>query len=171
MLLITEPNSQPEPVWMNLVGWMKKQSHLAHLTSNRVGYLAMRMGLLDELERSTSMYFPQDDGKRAMDFLIEITQVVGHLGSKTLFVFVPEKFQVLSRPQNHLRAATLVQEAAIVARVPSIDLTPELVKTERLGELYLVQNTHWTGKGHDWIAQTLSEQIDVLNLIGLEKEK
>lgn len=59
----------------------------------------------------------------------------------------------------------------MVAREPSIDLTPELVKTERLGELYLVQDAHWTPKGHEWIAQTLSEQIDVLNLIHLEKEK
>lgn len=36
----------------------------------------MRMGLSGELERSSSMYFTQDDGKRATEFLIEINQLL-----------------------------------------------------------------------------------------------
>ncbi|WNM63994.1 hypothetical protein [Candidatus Nitrospira neomarina] len=85
---------------------MKKQNDLAHLVRNWVGYHAMRIGLISELERSSSKYFTQGDGKRATDFIIEITKVAGGLGAKNIFVFVPEKIQVPSRTKNPLRAAT-----------------------------------------------------------------
>ena len=163
--------SQQQPAWLKTVNWLKQRSHLAHMVSNRIGYLAMGLGLLDELERPLSKYFTEEDGRRATDHLIEISKVAHNLGARMLFVFVPEKIQVLSRPQDPLRAAALVQEAAMIADVPSIDLTPELVKTENLDKLYFVQDAHWTSKGHKWMAQILSEGIGDLSLVHTENEK
>lgn len=162
---VPRPVTQQKPVWLRIVEWLKQRSHLAHLVSNRVGNFLMRIGLFDELERSSSSYFTEEDGRRATDYLVEISKVAGRLGAKTLFVFVPDKIQVLSRPKDPLRAAMLVQEAAVVAGVPFVDLASELVKKENLNDLYFVQDPHLTSKGHKLMAQILSKRISDLGLI------
>jgi hypothetical protein len=129
----------------------------------------MRIGLLDELERSSSVYFTEEDGRRAMDYLVGIGKIADHLDARTLFVHVPEKAQVLSRPKGSLRAATLVQEAAMMAEALSIDLTPEFVKRENLNALYFVADPHWTSIGHKLAAQILSKQISDQYLIHMAK--
>jgi len=154
-----------KPVWLSIVNWLKQKSHLFHLVSERIGYLAMRAGLLTELERSSSKYFTEADGERATDLLVKIANVAGQLGAKTLFVFVPDKPQILSRPIEPLRAATTVQAAAEITNAPWIDLTPELVKRIDNEDVYFAQDAHWTPKGHEWVAQVLTEQICDLGLL------
>jgi lysophospholipase L1-like esterase len=166
---VFRPATQQKPVWLRIIDWLQQRSHLAYLVSNRVGYLAMRIGLLDELERSSSVYFTEEDGRRTTDYLVGIGKIADQLEARTLFVHVPEKAQVMSRPKGSLRSAALVHEAAIMAEASSVDLTLEFVKKKNLQKLYFVADPHWTSKGHKLAAQILSKQISDLYLIHMTK--
>jgi lysophospholipase L1-like esterase len=165
LYIVRQPGEQRKPIWLALPEWLRKKSHLANLISERAGYLAMRAGLLAKLERRSSQYFSEEDGRRARDLLIEIAQVAEQLDAETLFVFAPDKLQLLTKPKNTLRAATVVQAAASVAGAPWIDLTPELVERVDFDELYFVRDGHWTPKGNAWVAEVLTERIGDLGLL------
>ncbi len=169
---VLQPGEQKRPIWLRVVNWLKRKSHLAYLVSERVGYLVMRAGLSPQLERlSSGEYFTEDDGRRATDLLVEISRVAERLGAKTLFVFAPDKLQLLSRAMNPLRAATVVQVAALEAGVPWVDLTPELVRRGDFDEIYFVEDGHWTPKGHEQVAQVLTERISDLGLLHVVSPK
>ena len=162
---VCQEGERRHPIWLNALNRLKRKSHLVHLVSNRLGYLAMRTGLLASLERSSSKYFTEEDGARTKDLLIQIARVSEAIGAKTLFVFVPDKIQILSKPKDPLRAAFVVQAAARETNSPWVDLTPELVKRDDLDSLYFVQDAHWSPNGNKWVAQFLANKIDALDLL------
>jgi lysophospholipase L1-like esterase len=161
--LVSERASRP--MWLRVNDWLKLRSHLHSFVSERVGYQLMRAGILGKLEQPSSEYFTAEDARRAIDLLVEIAQTVDRLGAHSLFVFVPDKMQVLSQAEHPFRAATVVQEAATRATVPWIDLSPTLMQRATGFELWYKGEGHWTPAGNRKVAGTLSNQIAELGLI------
>jgi hypothetical protein len=125
----------------------------------------MRAGILGKLEQSSAEYFTAADARRAIDLLVEIAQTADRLDARSLFGFVPDKMQALSRAEPPFRAATVVQEAATRATVPWIDLSPTLMQHATRVELYYKNDGHWTPTGNRKVAEILSNQIAELGLI------
>ena len=162
---ILDPGKDKTPHWLRQVYRLKQKSHFFHLASERAGYFLSQAGLLARLEKSSSEYFDEEDAERARNLLIEINHVVERLGADILFVFVPEKMQLLSKPKAILRAANVVRSAAAEAGAPWVDLTSSLTSMPDINELYFVQDAHWTSKGHLYVAQVLTERIIQLGLL------
>jgi len=137
-------NRANEPGFLVFVNTWKHRSHLVNQVSERVGSLLMRLGLLARVERASGTYFGPEQAERSQQLLAEIERVATGAGARTLFLFVPEKMQVLGGDAKPLRAARLVEQVARNTGAGFVDLTnvlrdpalqaPLLVAEERLAE-------------------------------------
>jgi hypothetical protein len=163
-MLALRPSSQgnaSRPGWPSLVEGLKRRSHLFHLVSERLGYLAMRRGMLDLSER-----YSAEEAVQTRDLLVELALRSGELGARSLLVFAPTKTHVLSGDEGTPRALEVVVQAAQVARVPYVDLSRHFRDhPERLG-LFFAQDGHWIPRAHEMVAAVLAAQIAELDLIG-----
>ena len=159
--------SSDRPWWIQANHWLKSYSHLYTIISERLGYVAMRLGLYEKIDRSLSEYFTEDDARATTNLLVQIGETAKELGADTLFVFVPDKAKVFSDMYQPSRAANVVQAAAKQANVPWIDLTSELMRRDDRLDLYYSEDSHWTPLGHQVVAQIFSKWIAEHGLNGM----
>lgn len=125
----------------------------------------MRADLLADLERASGTYFSAEQASRVRDLLAQIHAESSRLGARTLFVFAPEKMQVLPRPHERLRAAELVAGVAEQTGAAFVDLTPHLVAEPDLGRFYLPTVGTWRAPAYALTAAVLDQAIAQLGWI------
>jgi len=152
-------NKTTGPWWLTSIYWLKHRSHLVHWVSERAGQAALQANLIGDLENASSNHFSDEQAQRAHELLIEFSNVAQGVGAPTLFVFVPERMQVLARPTEELRAARVVASAADQASSSFLDLTPTLVKQEDLKSLYLHWIGTWTPGTYQLAADAVTQKI------------
>jgi hypothetical protein len=146
------------PAWSRALDWAKRRSHLVSFVSERVGYLAMRSGLLPQRALTRAYDFNEEDATRAIDLLRNVALAADALGASTIFVFSPSQTPVLSGDASDLSSVSaILAKAASEAGAGFIDLTgPLRARPDRL-DLYYPINGHWTAAGHAAVAEILSE--------------
>ena len=120
--------------------------------------MAIRLGILTHLERSSSEYFDNSDAELATSLLVEIDNVTRKLGARTMYLFVPAHAQFFSRPDGPLRATVAIRSAAEQTDSPWVDATEAAESVER-DRIYFSRDAHWSPYGHRWIANVLKERI------------
>jgi lysophospholipase L1-like esterase len=153
------------PRWLTILNWLKHRSHLVHWVSERLGHAAMRANLLATLEQASSSHFSDEDAERAQELLAGIHAVGSRVGAPTLFVFAPEKMQVLARPQVPLRAASVVAAVAEETGAAFLDLTSVLAEQEDLERLYLNTVGTWKRPAYQLAAESVTRKIIALGWI------
>ena len=148
------------PAWLRALDWAKRRSHLVSFVSERVGYLAMRSGLLPQRALTRAYDFNEEDATRAIDLLRNVALAADALGASTIFVFSPSQTPVLSGDASDLSSVSaILTKAASEAGAGFIDLTgPLRARPDRL-DLYYPINGHWTAAGHAAVAEILSAYI------------
>ena len=82
-----------------------------------------------------------------------------------LFIFIPERMQVLARPKEELRAAAFVAEAADETDSGFLDLTPLLAEQEDVRSLYLRWIGTWRPPTYRLAADAVTQKIVALGWI------
>ncbi len=144
--------------------WLKDQSHLLYLVSNSLGYLALRLGLVDQVEALWGEDFPEDAGKATTGYLIEVAEEARRLGADPLFLYTTGQNYVVSDHYEPPKSGELLAAAAKKAGVPWIDITPLLRARPDRYELFYALDGHWNAAGHRAIAEILAEQLIGLGL-------
>lgn len=162
---------EPEEDWGgygDLTGamlWLKDRSHLLYLVSNSLGYLALRLGFVDQVEALWGEDFPADAGKVTIGYLIEVAEEARRLGADPLFLYTTGQNYVVSDDYELPKSGALLAAAARDAEVSWIDVTPHLRARPDRYELFYALDGHWSAAGHRAIAEILAEQIPGLGLI------
>jgi len=153
------------PAWLQTLDRLKRRSHLLFMTSERAGYIAMRMGLLGDLEGASAEQFPEELGVKTAMLLADIGRTATELGARSLFVYVPEKQRILTDEDSPARATELMTRAADEVGAPWIDLTGVFRDHPRRLELYYKGDAHWTPLGNEVAAAAIAERVVSLGLL------
>ena len=144
---------------------LKAKSHLVHLVSNGVGYIAVRLGLIDKVDALWGEDFSQDEAARTAELLIAIAQESRQLGAACVFLYTTAKNYVLSGDYELPKSAQMLRDAAERGQVPWIDATPFLRDRPDKTELFFILDGHWSVAGHRAIAELLADRLSELGLI------
>jgi len=170
-------DTQPEDGWggygdfTNLLVWVKDQSHLFNLVSNSLGYIGLRLGLVDQIDTLWGEDFPEDAALLASRRLVEIAEESGRLGADCLFLYTTGQNYVLGAHYAPPRSSKVVGDAAAGGKVPWIDATPFLRDRPDRYEQFRALDGHWTAVGHRAIAELLADRILELGFIDVGAEK
>ena len=151
--------------------WLKHRSHLVHLVSERVGSLAMRTGLLGDWEKASSSHFTAEESETTQSVLREISAAAGRMEAKTMFLFAPEKLQVLGGLAPPLRAARVIEEVAQTTDAAFVDLSYPWASENDVSRLFLEEGGHWTVEGNDFVASVLAHEIEDLGWLDKQPEQ
>lgn len=154
------------PRWLVVLNWLKHRSHVVNWASERAGNVSMRANLLSELEQASSAHFSDAEAQLAKAQLAEIQAVGAMQGARTLFLFAPEKMQVLSREKAPVRAAGVVMAVAQETGAGFLDLTPMLVEHADPASLYLAWIGTWRPETYRLAAQLVAQKLAALGWIG-----
>ena len=146
------------PHWLIALNWLKHRSHAIYWISERAGQMAMQLNLLSDLEQSSSSHFSDIQALQVQELLTQIHAVAEGVGAHTLFLFVPEKMQVIARQQPPLRAAELVGKVAEQTGSGFLDLTPFLL-AENADRLYLSTVGTWKAPAYRLAAEVVTNYI------------
>ena len=152
------------PLWQ-FIYWLKHHSHLIHMASERVGTIAMRAGVLTDWERASSSYFTDEDSQLTEGLLTELGLVGNRLGASTVFLYTPEKMQVLDGAEEPLADAQVVASAADRSGAAYLDLTRVIGTDSEPSRFFLEEEGHWTAAGHELVASHLAKKIVSLGLL------
>ena len=158
-------SSSIRPAFWQLIYWLKHHSHLIHLASERAGLIAMRAGVLADWERASSSYFTDEDSQLTEDLLTELGLVANRLGASVVFLYAPEKMQVLAGVEELLADAQVVASAADRSGAAYLDLTHAIVTDLEPSRFFLKEEGHWTAAGNELIASHLAKEIVSLGLL------
>lgn len=147
----------PRPQPLRTLDWLKARSHLIKFLSERIGYLAVRTGVLAPDAAGGS--FTPADAARTRELLIEIVEAARALGAPTLIVFSTGQAAILGDDAAADKAAAVVAEAAAASGAAMIDLTPRLrAHPDRL-RMYYPLDGHWTATANAAVAAILAHEI------------
>jgi len=173
--LTTKAASAPEPQpetdgdgyggLVRLIFWAKRRSHLLNLTSNGLGYAALRLGLTAEVDALWGEDFSADAAAATTDSLIAIAAEARRLGAQCVFLYTTGQNYVLNEDYALPQSALVVRQAAESAKVPWIDVTPYLRGRDDRFEQFNRLDGHWTATGHRAIAELLAERLTALSLL------
>ena len=153
------------PRWLTVLKWLKHRSHLVHFVSERVGQAVMRANLLADLEQASSTHFSDEQARLTRELLAKMAAVGEEVGARTLFVFAPEKMQVLPRLEPPLRAAGVVAAVAETTGSAFLDLTPRMVEHEEVERLFLNSVGTWRPETYRLAADAIAKEIIALGWI------
>ncbi len=154
------------PAWLVFLDWLKHRSHVARWASERAGNLAMRTNLLSGLEQASSAHFSDADAQFVKTQFAEIEAVGAALGASTLFLFAPEKMQVLPGEKVPVRAAGVVMAVARETGAGFLDLTAMLVEHPDPESLFLTWIGTWRPETYRLAAALVAEKLVALGWIG-----
>jgi lysophospholipase L1-like esterase len=146
------PRAQP---WRT-IDWLKRQSRLAHLVSERAGAFAMRLGFLG-VSGAGAIDAPQ--AQLAVATLRRVAEVAKARGAGSLFVLATGQAPVVAPNAPEIPAKAIVERAAREAGAAFVDLTPHLRGRAADRELYYPLDGHWTVAGHAVAAAALADAI------------
>jgi lysophospholipase L1-like esterase len=140
-------------------GWIKRKSHAARLLFDSAGYLAIRFGLLAQVDTLWGEDFTEEDAELTTNLLVQIAQTARQLGAQSLLLYTTGQGHVIQDNYETPPSAAVVERAAKQADVPWINATESLRhRADKLG-LYYPKNGHWTAAGHRAAAELLYREI------------
>ncbi len=157
--------SQSPPNWRRVQNWMKTHIHLARLISDRLGYLAMKWGILGNMEGFWGEDFASADAVSAAKYLAAIAKESRQLKAECLFLYTTGQVHVFSDTAPSLPSAGFMEAAAKKANVEWINSVDSLRRRSDKFDLYYPKDGHWTPAGHKAIAEILYEFIVKQDLI------
>lgn len=161
----SEATDAGRPGWLRTLDRLKRRSHLLFMLSERTGYLAMRLGVLGELEGSSAHEFSEELGAKTASLLADLGRTAAEIGARSLYVYVPEKQQVVVNEDSPRPATELMAEAADEVGAPWLDLTVVFRDHPQRLELYYEGDAHWTALGNDVAASAIGKKIVSLGLL------
>jgi hypothetical protein len=157
-----------QPLWIRMKNWLKAHSHLGSFVIERLGYLAMRVGLLGHIAATRGEDFTEADEQRAVELLGKLSIVAERLGAPSVFLFSTGQAAVISETPPPMRAVAVVERAAREAKAGFIDLTPRLRARPNRLKLYYTVDGHWTSEGHAAVAEIVTEYVVAENFLGVK---
>lgn len=151
--------------------WLKRNIHLANLLSNRLGYLAMRWGILDDAAAYWGEDFAEEDARLTTQYLIAIAEESQRRNAECLFLYTAGQVHVFAKEEIEPRTAHFFKAASQKTNVNWINSLDYLRNRTDKFDLYYRMDGHWTSTGHHAIAEILYENIVKLNLIPEVNEK
>ena len=145
--------------------WLKKNSYLARLSFDAIGYLGTRAGLFKDINALWGEDFSQEDAKLGQELLVQIAKTSEGLGAECLLLYTTGQAQVIQGTYDRPRSAEVVADAAQIAEVPWIDVSAEMHERSDRNSFYYHQNGHWTPEGHRVVAEILAKDIIQLGLV------
>jgi len=146
------------PRWLIALNWLKHRSHAVYWISERAGQLAMQLNLLSTIEQASSNHFSNAQALQVQELLAQIQNVGEGVEAHTLFLFAPEKMQVMARQRPPLRAATVVEAVAEQTDSGFLDLTPFLL-AEDADRLYVRTVGTWKAPAFRLAAEAVTNHI------------
>lgn len=144
---------------------LKRRSHVLNLLSDSIGYLGVRLGLINEVVGLWGEDFAVEDGEKTTGLLAEIAEEARRLGARTLLLYTTGKNYVLSGNYELPRSGEVVRAASEAGQVPWIDVTHFLRRHPDPTELFYKFDGHWSPDGHRAIADLLAEQLSPMGLL------
>jgi hypothetical protein len=126
----------------------------------------MRANLLIKLEQASSSHFSDAEAQLVEAQLAQIQALGATLGAHTLFLFAPERMQVMSREETPVRAAGVVMAVARKTGAGFLDLTPMLVEHADPESLYLTWIGTWRPEAYRLAAQLVAQKLAALAWVG-----
>jgi len=172
--LVPEPEAETDNdgygALAHLMFWAKAQSHLLRLTSNGLGYAALRLGLTADIDVLWGEDFPDDAAAATTDSLVAIATEARRLGAQCVFLYTTGQNYVLAEDYSSPRSAMVVRRAAESADVPWVDATPYLRGRDDRLEQFNPLDGHWTAMGHRAIAELLAERLMALRFLPIHAQ-
>jgi lysophospholipase L1-like esterase len=157
------------PWWRRLQDWLKNNIHLARLLSDRLGYLAMKWGILGNKDGFWGEDFTAEEAELTANYLVAISAASRKLNAECLFLYTTGQVHVFSDKPVMLKSAGFMEAAARKANVAWINSLDFLRRRPDKFNLYYPQDGHWTAAGHRAIAQILFDYIVEHELIPITK--
>lgn len=148
------------PWWLDVLSRLKHKSHAVHFVSERAGRLAMRTGALGTLERASSAHFTREEAERAASLLEAAGVVAVARGARVLYLFVPEKLQVIGSFHVSVRASAVLDFARRHGDALVVDITPVLIGQTDVESLFGRNEGFLTARAHSLVARELAEAMD-----------
>lgn len=155
-------------LFQRLRRWQKRNSHLATLLSENLGYLTMRMGLMPGGAGLLGEDFTPEDDARVRALLAEIAGFARARGARTLLLYATSKADVIGPRYEPRPSRDAIAAASDAAGMPWVDANPFLrAHPDRL-ETYWRLDGHWTEAGHRAIAELLADELERRGWLGAE---
>lgn len=135
--------------------WLKSNLHSAKFVSERLGYLAMKTGLMGNMESFWGEDFTEDDKKIARDAFHEFVNYASHLNAEILLLYTVGQGQVISKEQGELPSERFISEVAAAEEIKWINTLREMRKRSDRNDLYYPIDGHWTPRGHFAVAEMI----------------
>ena len=145
--------------------WLKRNSHLARLTLDVLGYLGVRAGILGDVDSLWGEDFTVEQAQLGIAYLVKIAELSNEFNAKCLFLYTTGKAHATKDVYEQPKSARIVIEASRQVNVPWIDSAKLLSLDNEKFRYYYRQDGHWTPEGHAVIAKILEEKILALGLI------
>lgn len=162
MLAHRDPASEPLSAFARLRGWQKRNSHLATLVSENLGWLAMRAGWMPDRGGLLGENFTAQDAERVQRLIAEIATIADGLGARLLVLYTTSKAHVIGDAYVEPPSRTVIETAAEAAGIPWLDVTPALRDRDDRLELFFRLDGHWSAAGHRAIAEIVAAELDRL---------
>jgi len=150
---------QSLPWWRRVQYWSKNNIHLARLLSDRLGYLAMKWGILDNIKGFWGEDYTAEDADSTTKYMVAISEASRKLNAECLILYTTGQVHVFSDKQLMLRSTGFMKTAADKANVDWINSLKLLRQRSDKFDLYYPQDGHWTVNGHRAIAEILFDYI------------
>lgn len=139
--------------------WMKTHFHSAKFISERLGYLAMKYGILGNMQSFWGEDFSRDDEQITGKAIHDIAEYAGELHSDLLLLYTAGQGLVLSESQEELRSEKFIKNITAREKIKWINTLREMRKLPNKNELYFHIDGHWTPAGHLAVAQMICKQV------------
>lgn len=163
--MLTDRNFSPAQTYLpdlslsSIQRWLKKKSHLAYLVSNRAGFLAMKWGLVGNMDMLSGEDFTAADSQQTTLFLKEIAATADSLNTGCIFLYTTGQTHVLGENLTPLRSERVLKKAADVSNAIYLNSREKLFARPDRELLYYPMDGHWTAKGHKAIAEILAPLV------------